>query len=176
MKETNEFIFINLDYRHYTDGENAKKEYAIFEDNYPDALGFDVLSKGFLALQKRHQPHALFYELPLAVMLKKEGHAVILLDESGKEKQIDATIDGILFDMKDMSHTVNYFERLKKNLRDTLKKGCPNAAISIGGTVSLDNIKIILHRLAHQPQTKYIDNVWFTHDGILHKHKLSDFE
>jgi hypothetical protein len=79
------------------------------------------LTSGFLALQKRHQPHALFYELPLAIMLKKEGHAVILLDESGKEKQIDATIDGILFDMKDMSHTVNYFERLKKKPRDTLK-------------------------------------------------------
>lgn len=173
---TNEFTFHGLGYQYYTDGENAKKEYFIFENNYLDALGFDVLSNGFLALQKGHEPDALSYELPLALMLKKEGHAVILLDESGKGKQIDATIDGILFEMKDMSHTINYFERLKKNLRSALKKGSTNIAISISGNISLENIKVILHRLAHQPETKFIENIWFTLDGVLYRHHLSDFK
>jgi hypothetical protein len=176
MNNANELIFKKLDYRHYTSSDNAQSEYTIFVDNYKNALGFDEVSGGFLALQKRHQPHALFYELPLALILKREGHAVILLDESGKGKQIDVSIDGILFDMKDMSHTINYFERLIKNLRDTLKKDCLNAAISIAGNVSLEKIQDILHRLAHQPQTKYIDNIWFTLEDKLYRHKLSDFE
>lgn len=133
-------------------------------------------SNGFLALQKGHQPHALVYELPLALILKNEGHAVILLDESGKGKQVDATIDAVLFEMKDMSHTVNYFERLKKNLRETLKKGCKNIVISIKGNTSIESINAILHRLAHQPETKHIDNIWFSFEGELYKHKLCDFQ
>ena len=176
MEHNNAIVFGNLDDRHLINAEKAREKYAIFETEYQDALGFDVISNGFLALQKGHQPHALAYELPLALILKREGHAVILLDESGKGKQIDATIDGVLFEMKDMSHTVNYFERLKKNLRDTLKKGCKNVVISIKGNTSIESLNIILHRLAHQQETQPIDNVWFSFEDRLFKHKLSDFK
>lgn len=175
MEHTDAFIFRNLDDRHYLSSEQAREKYAIFENEYQDALGFDFDSNGFLALQNGHQPHALAYELPLALILKGEGHAVILLDESGKGKQIDATIDGVFFEMKDMSHTVNYFERIKKNLRETLKKGCKNVVISIEGNTSIESINTILHRLAHQQETKPIDNIWFSFDGKLYRHKLSDF-
>jgi hypothetical protein len=176
MKKTNATIFKNLNANHYVSGEQAREKYIIFNEYHQSALGFDDVSDGFLALQNGHQPHALFYELPLALLLKSEGHGVILLDESGRGKQIDATIDGVPFEMKDMSHTVNYFERLKKNLRETLKKDCSNIVVSIKGEISIEAINIILHRLAHQQETKGIDNMWFSLNGTLYRHKLSDFK
>jgi hypothetical protein len=93
---TNEQLFENLDDNHYTSARAAIKEYSVFENDFQDVLGYNLLTGGSVALQKGHQPKALLDELPTAAILKSNGHTVILIDETGKGKQLDCTIDGVL--------------------------------------------------------------------------------
>ena len=122
-------------------------------------MGYDDSTDGFIALQKGHQPSALPFELPMAEVLKKQGHAVVLLSETNIGKKIDATIDGELFDFKNMVTTHNLYGRMRKYLLDNLKKGTPNIAIYIELAVSNETILEVLRRLALNPETKEIEKV-----------------
>ena len=93
MKTTHEIQFENLDSSYYTSAREAAKEYRIFKYHFRDLLGYDEKTGGFVALQQGHQHGALTDELPSVAILKDNGHAVILIDESGEGKHLDCTID-----------------------------------------------------------------------------------
>lgn len=160
MKTINEILFERLDNTHYTIAKAATQEYDIFKHQFKDVLGYDKETDGCVVLQKGHQPGALADELPIAVFLKKTGHFVVLLDETGKGKQIDAFVDGATFEMKNLRNAINTFQRIKKDCQSALSKGTNNVVIYINVPLDKEALIVILHRLAKSPQVKGLGKFW----------------
>lgn len=108
MKTNNQLLFENLDKKHYVTTETAEKEFPIFKNDFKNdfknVLGYDADTDGSVALQKGHQREALRNELPMTIVLKDNGHAVILLSEVGNGKHPDALVDGILSEFKQVQN------------------------------------------------------------------------
>jgi Contact-dependent growth inhibition CdiA C-terminal domain len=176
MKTTNELLFDNLDYKHYTNSESAINEYELFRHQFRDLLGYDKITDGCFVIQKGHQRDALLDELPIAVILKHLGHFVILLDESRKSKQIDALVDGVTFEMKNLRSATNIFQRIKKDCQSALSKGTENVVININVPLKKEDLVIILRRLAKSPQVYGLKMFWCILDGKLIKFNVPDFQ
>ena len=176
MKTTNELLFENLDYKHYTNAQSAISEYEVFRHEFKNVLGYDKITDGCLVLQKGHQPAALVDELPLAVFLKQAGHFVILLDESRYGKQIDALVDGVTFEIKNLRNATNVFQRIKKDCQSALSKGTENVVINMNVPLEAEDLILILHRLAKSPQVNGLKMFWCVLDSKLLKFNLSDFQ
>ncbi len=174
MKTINKILFESLDDTHYTNSESAIKEYEIFKYQFKNVLGYDDNTDGCVALQKGHQAGALPDELPITVFLKKTGHFVILLDETGGGKQIDAFVDGSTFEMKNLRSATNAFQRIKKDCQSALSKGTNNVVILINIPLNIEELIIILHRLAKSPQVKGLVKFWCILNGELLKFNLTD--
>lgn len=176
MKTKKEQLFDSLDVTHYKSVVEAKSEYYIFKNQFKDVLGYDNISGGFAALQKGHQPGALLDELPIVSILKNNGYAVILLDETGKDKRVDALINGLMFDFKNLRSATNIFQRIKKDCQSALDKGALNVLIHINLELSLEELITILKRLAHSPQVNRLDKFWCIWEGKLFTFELADFK
>jgi hypothetical protein len=176
MKTTNELLFDNLDYKHYTNSKAAINEYEVFRHKFKDALGYDNITDGCLVLQKGHQPAALLDELPIALLLKKSGHFVILLDESKRGKQIDALVDGVTFEIKNIRNATNVFQRIKKDCQSALSKGSENVVIDMNVPLETEDLILILRRLAKSPQVIGLKIFWCVLDGKLLKFNISNFQ
>jgi hypothetical protein len=176
MHTINKLLFNNLNDTCYTNAQAASAEYGIFKYAFKYALGYDENSDGCIILQKGHQPAALIDELPITVLLKETGHFVVLLDESGKGKQIDALIDGSFFELKNLRNATNVFQRIKKDCQNALSKGAQNVIININVALNEAELKVILRRLAKSPQVEKLKMFWCILDMELWKFDLSDFK
>jgi hypothetical protein len=118
MKTKNEPYFEQLGEEGYYISNNFPK--AKFKDltDFPDALGFDYESGGFLALHKGHQAGGIADEIRACLLLKSKGYAVELLDESAATGiEPDAKINGAFYDIKRLYKSKNHLERLAKLFR-----------------------------------------------------------
>ena len=176
MNSINKFLFENLDNTHYTNAEAAAKEYEIFNHEFKDILGYNEHTGGSVVLQKGHQPAGLPDELPITLLLKEAGHFVILLDETGKGKQIDALIDGSTFELKNLRNATNVFQRIKKDCQSALSKGTENVVININVALDKEELIVILRRLAKSPQVKGLKIFWCIMDSKLLKFDMSNFQ
>ena len=69
--------------------------------NYPNALGYDEMSGGYLVLHKGHQPGGIADEIKACLILKKCGYGVELLNESaGTGIEPDVKVNGKIYDIK----------------------------------------------------------------------------
>jgi uncharacterized protein with FMN-binding domain len=174
MKTENELLFENLDERHYTTTAAAVVEYAIFKANFKDVLGYDEQTGGSVALQKGHQPRALYDELSTALILKKSGHTVILLDESGIGKQLDCLVDGTLSEIK-LVKTFSY-RSLKEDFYEAHKKGAKRIVLTISTETDRITLISVLKRIANNPFVNQINDIFLIFENKLDKCKLSDFK
>ena len=115
-------------------------------------------------------------ELPIAQLLKNKGYPVVLLDESGRNKQPDAMIEGQIFDFKNLRTTTNYFQRIKKDCQNVLGKECFNVIISLDKDFSDEELNGMIRRLAGNPQVNRLEKVWFILNNQLLKFDLSDYK
>lgn len=107
--------------------KSVEKAAKTFRDmaQYPDSLGFDEASNGFLALHRNHAPSGFEQEIPVCVFLKKAGFGVLLAEESPR-KSADAEIDGIVFEIKQVAHAKNILRAILSSF--TLQMRQPLAA------------------------------------------------
>jgi hypothetical protein len=174
MKIDNKLLFENLDETHYTTAKTAAKEYSIFKTEFKNVLGFDSITGGVVALQKGHQPRALYDELPTVTILKSNGHFVILLDESGFGKQLDCLIDGIFSEIK-LVKTFSY-RSLKEDFYEAHKKGAKRLVVTISTETDRTALEIVLKRIAHNPFVNQINDIFLIFENKLERHQLSDFK
>jgi hypothetical protein len=174
MKIENKLLFEILDETHYTTTQTAVKEYSIFKTEFKDILGFDELTGGSVALQKGHQPRALYDELPTVSILKDNGYSIILLDESGIGKQLDCLIDGILSEIK-LVKTFSY-RSLKEDFYEAHKKGAKRLVVTISTETDRTALETVLKRIAHNPFVNQINDIFLIFEHKLERHQLSDFK
>ncbi len=122
MAKTNEQTFGELpDDQYFKTVELAARHFRDIH-KYPGSLGFDVETGGFLALHKGHAPSALDFEVPVCLILKKLGFAVILEDEPPILGFVDATINGQKFEIKKISNAKNFKSAVTYQFRNAYKK------------------------------------------------------
>ncbi len=88
---------------------------------FPDVIGYDNKSNGYLVIHRFHSPSGLEDEIPVCQILKLHGYCVELIPEFNTEKSGDVLIGNMLFEIKrlkkgtDLANGVqNHFRRAKK--------------------------------------------------------------
>jgi hypothetical protein len=129
-KKTNRQIFEDLHLEtHFKSIEKAAK---IFRDmsRFVDSLGYDDISEGFLVIHRGHAPSGFEQEIPVCVFLKKQGFRVLLTEESPHRKSVDAEIDGVAFEIKQVAHAKNILRAILRQFRTAYHK-CDNILLHI---------------------------------------------
>ena len=71
--------FSNTDYYKQNNLEAIKHFKSL--PKFPNALGYDITSDGFIVIHKGHQSGALDFEIPACLILKDAGYAIELIEE-----------------------------------------------------------------------------------------------
>lgn len=174
MKTNNQLLFENLDDTHYTTAAAAAKEYNIFKHSFNDALGYDEASDGSLALQKGHEWLPLAYELPTAIVLKNNGHAVVLISELGEGKHADAWVDDILSEFKQVRKMT--IRAIKEDFYEARKKGAKRIVLDVKEASQRDTLFQLLHRIANNPMVNELQDVFIIVNGQLERVVLKDLK
>ena len=124
MKAINKLLFEDFDNAHYLkSNEAAKKDFKIITQ-FPNALGFDEESGGFVILHRQHAASGLEKELTACMRLRTEGYAVELLNENLGENIFapDACISGEVYEIKNVANATNLGRAIDKQFRFAYKK------------------------------------------------------
>ncbi len=109
----------------------------VFRDmaQHMNSLGFDDESNGFLVLHRRHAPSGFEQEIPVCVFLKKRGFGVLLVEEFPHQKSVDAEIDGVRFEIKQVALAKNFSRAVLHQFRTAYHK-CDNILLHIAQPAS----------------------------------------
>ena len=91
-------------------------------EHFPNALGFDNESGGFIILHKRHKSGGLVSEIDTCILLKQAGLGVILIEEYENEKSVDVEIEGKIFEIKKLVNTNNLTRAIQRHFQRTYLK------------------------------------------------------
>jgi hypothetical protein len=174
MKTVNQVLFENLTDNHYTDTAAAVQEYHIFKYAFKDVLGYNTKTNGSVALQKGHAWAALINELHIAEVLKQGGHSVVLLSEIGEGKHVDATVDGILSEFKQVRKLT--IRALKEDFYEARKKGAKTIVLDIKDTSQRVLLFELLKRIANNPIVNELQDVFLVLDNTLERWTLKNLK
>jgi hypothetical protein len=149
MKTVNELLFENLETEGYwTTTEAAKGRFKELT-KYPDSLGYDVVTDGYLALHKGHQPGGIADEIQACLILKQKGYGVCLLDESSSTGiEPDVAVNSKIYDIKRVYQTENLINRLSKLFKKVGKMGIDKIVLHIDQAVEMPYLVSVLAETA----------------------------
>jgi hypothetical protein len=133
---------------------------------FPDSVGFDEQSQGFLVIHKNHADAALIQEIPACLILKKLGFRVILKSESGNQKSVDSKINDLYFEIKRISESTNIMNAIKFQFRTTHHKS-DNILVDINQRISVESLKSALILAAKKFTT--IRRIWLIYQSNLYQ-------
>ena len=91
-------------------------------ERFPDALGFDIESGGFIILHKNHKQGGLENEIDTCLILKKMGFGVVLIEEFENDKSVDVLIEGKVFEIKKLINGHNLRKSVQRHFQRTYLK------------------------------------------------------
>lgn len=89
---------------------------------FPDSIGFDRETGGFLAIHRQHSPSALDREIPVCLFLKKRGFRVLLELETAEKRSPDCRINEDLFEIKQITHPKSIDKSIVRQIRTSYFK------------------------------------------------------
>jgi hypothetical protein len=89
---------------------------------FPNALGYDIKTDGFIVLHHKHQESGIADEMPACLILKQNGFGVELNQESGFIPKADATIEERFFEIKCIKQAENLDNAVKMHFRRSHRK------------------------------------------------------
>lgn len=130
--------------------------------NYPQAIGYDATSGGFLVVNRKHAVTGLADELPVLEMLKRRGAMLELLDESERVKvKYDLFWDGHFWDIKRMSMATRPDRTIRDYFRHSSKKGRVKLLIHVEQDISDAQLtEYLYHALRQSPEVQLVQLVW----------------
>ena len=174
MSQQNRKQFDNYsDDSYYKTNEKAVKRFRCLYQ-FPEALGFDDESGGYIILNKKHKPGGLHDEIPVCLILKKLGLGIELISEDEIGKVLDVTISEISYEIKRIKQTKNLLNSVTVIFRATYKKA-KRLIFHIDTKIEPNNLKRALRIVSE----KYgqIKIVWIVYEGkltILNKDDLRE--
>lgn len=124
--------------------KEAAKTFKIIE-NYPDALGYDEETGGFLALHRKHSATGLEQELGVCLYLKSLGFAVMLLKEAGSFIAADVQIGTEIFEIKRIAKARNIERAVIFQFRTAYRKS-KNLILHIEQRVEFSSLRNALFK------------------------------
>lgn len=112
--------FSNTDYYKQNNLEAIKHFKSL--PKFPNALGYDIISDGFIVIHKGHQSGALDFEIPACLILKDAGYAIELIEEPSEILSADAIVNDVIFEIKQIIHATNLSRALERHFRRSYKK------------------------------------------------------
>ena len=79
---------------YFKSSEKGDKKIRLLK-HFPEALGYDAKSGGFIVVHHRHKANALNDELPVCLILKNMGFGIELIEESDERETLDVVIHEI---------------------------------------------------------------------------------
>jgi hypothetical protein len=148
MTTPNEQRFENFDTKIYykSNSFDSLKRFRQLS-NFPNALGFDKDSNGFIVLHKGHQAGAIDFEMPACLLLKKAGYAVELIEEPSNVLSADAIIDDEIFEIKQIITATNLTRAIEKHFRKSYKKSI-RIILHVAKEVEVQELKLALRKSA----------------------------
>ncbi len=129
---------------YYISNDTAKFRFKELH-NYPNALGYDEKSKGYLVLHKGHQPGGIADEILACLILKKNGYRIELLDESASTGiEPDAKINGAYYDLKRLHKATNLLERLSRLFRKVTEMKIKSIVLHIDQNIKRSDLEKLL--------------------------------
>jgi hypothetical protein len=82
MSKLNQLKFEEYSEVEYIKNQKDAEAHFRVMSKFPNVVGFDKKSNGFLVIHKKHSASGLESEIPACVILKKLGYSVVLVEES----------------------------------------------------------------------------------------------
>ena len=129
---------------------------------FPNALGFDEKSSGFIVLHYKHVDVALPQELPVCLILKKMGYGIILLNEADGHLVADVLIEKQVFEIKRISKAANLQAAITIQFRYAYRKA-NNLILHIDQPAHPESVRNGIY----QATKKYarIKLIWLVYEG-----------
>jgi len=164
MKPPHLQIFEDLPaHEFFKTSKKAAKTFKIMGD-YPDALGYDEETGGFLALHRRHSATGLEQELGVCLYLKSLGFAVTLLEEAGSFIAADVQIGTEIFEIKRISNARNIERAVVFQFRTAYRKS-KNLILHIEQRVEFGSLRNALFKGCQKYAS--IQTVWVVVGTVL---------
>jgi hypothetical protein len=149
MKTVSKLLFEDLEEKDFfTTNKEAKARFKELA-KYPDALGYDEATGGYLVLHKGHQPGGIADEIQACLLLKCKGYGVVLMDESASTgTEPDVMVNGKTYDIKRLYQTENLINRLSKLFKKVEKMGIDKIVLHIDQPVEMPDLVAVLAETA----------------------------
>ena len=136
--------------------------------HFPNALGYDKQSGGFIVLHHNHKANALTDELPVCIILKKIGFGIELIHEPDEQVTLDAIIYEIAtattFEIKRLYKAKDLTNGILLIFRRSYKKA-KNLLLHVDMHIQPANLKRAI-RKAHE-KYRDIQVVWLVYRNQL---------
>jgi hypothetical protein len=138
-----------------TTQEDAEAHFRVMS-KFPNALGFDKKSNGYLVIHKRHSPSGLASEVPACLILKKLGYQVELVEEYDYKLSLDVRINDVIFEMKRFAEGKDLFSGIINHFRHSYRK-TDKLVLHIAKKVDSSNIRRVIRQANDKyPQIKVV--------------------
>lgn len=122
MSKLNQQLFEEYSHSfYYKTNRDAIGQFKYLE-KFPNALGFDKESGGFIVLHKKHKAGGLISEIDTCIILKNAGFGVVLVEEYENEKSVDVEIEGKVFEIKQLVNSNNLKKAVQRHFQRTYLK------------------------------------------------------
>lgn len=130
--------------------------------NYPQAIGYDATSGGFLVINRSHSVTGLADEIPVLEILKRRGAMLELLDEGDRIKvKYDLFWDGHFWDIKRMRSSTRPDRTIRDYFRHSKQKGKTKLLIHIEQELSDRDLKAhLMDAIRQVPEIQLVQLVW----------------
>jgi hypothetical protein len=122
MNKLNKSIFDEYSSNDYfkSNDEGEKKFKALLK--FPNAVGFNHRSYGFIVLHKSHKSGGIEDEIPACLILKNLGFGVELIEEHDHHMSMDVKIEGTNFEVKRLHNCDDWASGILRHFRRAYKK------------------------------------------------------
>ena len=166
-KTPHQLIFENLSPEAYfKTTESAARHIRGFRETFPDSLGHDESTDGFIVIHIGHSRASLHLEMPACLVLKNAGYAVVLLEESSYHKSPDVRINSILLEIKYISKAKNLKNAIAHQFR-TAKRKSENLLLHLDQPIKAERLRSALFYAVQKFAT--IAVVWIVWRKQLHQ-------
>jgi hypothetical protein len=143
--------------------EQAEKQFRSIL-KFPNTLGFDNRSFGFIVLHKRHKPSGIEDEIPACLILKRLGFCIELVEEHDSYPSQDVKIGQAQFEIKRLHNCTDWGNGILRHFRRSYKK-TSHLILHIDQQIYPYNLKRAIRNAAIQ--YKNIQVVWLIYHSNL---------
>ena len=156
MSKLNRLKFESYTKEEYLTNQEDAEAYFRVMSTFPNAVGFDKKTNGYLVIHKRHSPSGLVSEISACIILKKLGYSVELIEEYAHKLSLDVRVNDVVFEMKRFSEGKDLISGVTNHFRTAYRKS-DKIVLHIDQKCDFSNLKRVIRKAnSKYPQIKQV--------------------